>query len=208
MEAEDEGPETCTPHLRHPGTASERSEGRRIRDPCRAVHAGNPVHDEARAARCRRRSTVAAISSSVIPPSVVATRRHLRPHCVGWRIRWQRRRPSSNPTKWGGGAERSEAEGGTPPPRAGSPTGLPRPAWPPPRSSSRNDVRAQRRTTYPGSMPRPSRPPRCHSHRDRHRRQCGAAGPDITGGSLDLRCDRPGRVSLFPFRSSATIGYS
>ncbi len=42
------------PRLRHPGTTSERSEGRRIRDPCLAVHARDPVHDEARAAARRR----------------------------------------------------------------------------------------------------------------------------------------------------------
>ncbi len=98
------------PHLRHPGTASKRSAGRRIRDPCLAAHARDPVHDEARAARLPPRAPHPSASR---PPSVVASRRHLRPHCVGWRIaNRQHRRPSSNPTKWGGGAERSEAEGG------------------------------------------------------------------------------------------------
>ncbi len=64
------------------------------------------------------------------PPSVVSSRRHLRPHCVGWRTRSHPQRPSSNPTQWGGGAERSEAEGGTTPDQSGNRTGLPRPTWP------------------------------------------------------------------------------
>jgi hypothetical protein len=111
------------PPLRHPGTASKRSAGRRIRDPCLAAPPRDPVHDEAaadhlRAARPsaplhgRSRRHVGTASSSVAPPpSVVASRRHLRPHFVGWRTD-RHLTPILQPHAVGGGAERSEAEGG------------------------------------------------------------------------------------------------
>ncbi len=104
----------AAPPLRHPETASERSAGRRIRDPCLAAHSRDPVHDEVRAADRRRRPSAGPAPRPLPssrssphppasrPPSVVASRRHLRPHCVGWRTDChQRRRPSSNPTQWG-----------------------------------------------------------------------------------------------------------
>ncbi len=101
------------PCLRHPGTASRRSAGRRIRDPCLAVHPRDPVHDEARGAG-RRRCPCRILQR--LPP---LRRRLATPPPPPLRgveeARPKRRRPSSNPTKWGGGAERSEAEGGTPP---------------------------------------------------------------------------------------------
>ncbi len=125
------------PRPRHPGTASKRSAGRRIRDPClagRAPRSGArrgprrrppappaPLHGRGRRHRQRR-------ILQRRPPSVVASRRHLRPHFVGWRTGSRRVRDRRHP-------------------RAAS---VP--------SSSRNGVQAQRRTTYPGSMPRRPRP--------------------------------------------------
>jgi hypothetical protein len=174
----------ATPPLRHPGTASERSAGRRIRDPCLARRA--PVHDEAVARR--RRSTVAAVvtivtaSSSVVPPSVVASRRHLRRHFVGWRIDGRHlRRPSSNPTQWGGGAERSEAEGGPrPPSRDGERSA--RPAWrglsPCSRASTARGSPARR--TWPDRPP-PSRP--------------SAAGGSATAAAVAPPLRHPGTAS-------------
>ncbi len=80
-----------SPPLRHPGTASKRSAGRRIRDPCLAGHARDPVRDEADAAARQRRRHGRRRIPQRGPPSVVASRRHLRPHCVGWRTGCHRR---------------------------------------------------------------------------------------------------------------------
>jgi hypothetical protein len=65
----------------------------------------------------------------------------------------QPQRPSSNPTKWGEVPSEARRRGGVrfPEPHP-SQACLAPPRSPP--SSSRNDVRAQRRTPYPGSMPR------------------------------------------------------
>ncbi len=121
------------PPLRHPGTASERSAGRRIRDPCLAGRAprsgarrGTRRRPSAPSLR-RRRSTAAAVvkvaakSSSVAPPL-------------------RRRFATPPPPPLRGVEDRP------PPSRRSFP------------SSSRNGVQAQRRTTYPGSMPRRPRP--------------------------------------------------
>ncbi len=77
---DDEGENSAAPRLRHPGTASKRSAGRRIRDPCLAIRPRAPVHDEARAAA----APVAATSCAAPPPSSL-------------------RDATSAPTSWGGG---------------------------------------------------------------------------------------------------------
>ncbi len=124
-------PGMASPHLRHPGTASERSEGRRIRDPC--------LGRRRKAGRCRmkrpvRNDTVETmVCASPAPDRRAWTPRH------GSRIRAASLRSAARfgMTK-SAGRTRSVA----------GPGHLP--------SSSRNGVRAKRRTTYPGSLPRPT----------------------------------------------------
>ncbi len=63
-------PPSRRPNLRHPGTAFGRSAGRRIRDPCLAVHAGDPVHDEARAAAAMSQPTSLSTSAEAWIPDL------------------------------------------------------------------------------------------------------------------------------------------
>ncbi len=119
------------PHLRHPGTASKRSAGRRIRDPCLAAHPRDPVHDEAR--------TVAATSCAAPPPSSL-------------------RDATSAPTAWGGGSPPQAPPPILQPHEVGGRCRAKRGGGGDPDGPVRDGRRSARRT-WPGRPP-PSRPQR------------------------------------------------